>query len=205
MGRLLQNYKLNSKILVMNYRVLFSLLCLFSVSAYAQKKVVIYDLETRVPIRQVRVRVDKSRTYTTPYTGQLVLPEKFDTITVSHPKYLTHSMGFKEVGDSIGLIPRTRTLGKVEVVGEDLSKRLRENVEQWGVTDPKERQLLNPKTSVVDFDLVKIFDFKGRSRRRRTRKVKQALQKMDEKDPVKRAYEATVKDKGEKKEETTTK
>ena len=36
MGRLLQNYKLNSKILVMNYRVLFSLLCLFSVSAYAQ-------------------------------------------------------------------------------------------------------------------------------------------------------------------------
>ena len=114
-------------------------------------------------------------------------------------------MGFKEVGDSIGLIPRTRTLGEVEVVGEDLSKRLRENVEQWGVTDPKERQLLNPKTSVVDFDLVKIFDFKGRSRRRRTRKVKQALQKMDEKDPVKRAYEATVKDKGEKKEETTTK
>ena len=64
MGRLLQNYKLNSKILVMNYRVLFSLLCLFSVSAYAQKKGVIYDLETRVPIRQVRVRVDKSRTYT---------------------------------------------------------------------------------------------------------------------------------------------
>ena len=52
---------------------------------------------------------------------------------------------------------------------------------------------------------MKIFDFKGRSRRRRTRKVKQALQKMDEKDPVKRAYEATVKDKGEKKEETTTK
>ena len=185
MGRLLQNYKLNSKILVMNYRVLFSLLCLFSVSAYAQKKVVIYDLETRVPIRQVRVRVDKSRTYTTPYTGQLVLPEKFDTITVSHPKYLTHSMGFKEVGDSIGLIPRTRTL--------------------WGVTDPKERQLLNPKTSVVDFNFVEIFDFKGRARRRRTRKVKQALQKMDEKDPVKRAYEATVKDKGEKKEETTTK
>ena len=189
----------------MNYRVLFSLLCLFSVSVYAQKKVVIYDLETRVPIRQVRVRVDKSRTYTTPYTGQLVLPEKFDTITVSHPKYLTHSMGFKEVGDSIGLIPRTRTLGEVEVVGEDLSKRLRENVEQWGVTDPKERQLLNPKTSVVDFNFVEIFDFKGQARRRRTRKVKQALQKMDEKDPVKRAYEATVKDKGEKKEETTTK
>ena len=67
MVRLLQNYKLNSKILVMNYRVLFSLLCLFSVSAYAQKKVVIYDLETRVPIRQVRVRVDKSRTYTALY------------------------------------------------------------------------------------------------------------------------------------------
>ena len=60
MGRLLQNYKFNSKILVMNYRVLFPLLCLFSVSAYAQKKVVIYDLETRVPTRQVRVRVDKS-------------------------------------------------------------------------------------------------------------------------------------------------
>ena len=189
----------------MNYRVLFSLLCLFAASAYGQKKVVIYDMETRVSIRQVRVRVDKARTFTTPYTGQLVLPEKFDSISVTHPKYLTHAMGFKEVGDSIGLIPRTRTLGEVEVVGEDLSKRLRENVEQWGVTDPKERQLINPKTGLANFDIVEVFDFKGKARRRRTRKVKEALKKMEDKDPVKRTYEATVKDKGEKKEETTTK
>ena len=78
-------------------------------------------------------------------------------------------------------------------------------MEQWGITDPKERQLINPKTGLANFDIVEVFDFKGKARRRRTRKVKQALQKMDEKAPVKRAYEATVKDKGEKKEETTTK
>ncbi len=173
----------------------FLLLCLASWSVYAQKRVVIYDLETKVPIRQVRVRVDRARTFTTPYTGQLTLPEKFDSIIVSHPKYLTYSVAFKDVADSIGLIPRTHTLGEVEIVADDLSKRLRDNVNQWGITDRTEGQLANPKTSVADFDFFPVFDFKGNARKRRTRKVKKALGNLDEKDPVKRAYEEAVKGK----------
>lgn len=181
----------------MRCRLFFSLLCLAALSGYAQKRVVIYDLETKVPIRQVRVRVDRARTFTTPYTGRLILPEKFDTIIVSHPKYLSCSVSFNEVGDSIGLIPRTHTLGEVEIVAEDLSKRLRDNVKQWGVVDRTEGQLENPKQSLAEFDFFHVFDFKGKARQRRTRKVKKALGNLDEKDPIKRAYEQAVKGKEE--------
>ncbi len=181
--------------LIMCRRFFFLLLCLVSLLGYAQKRVVIYDLETKVPIRQVRVRVDRARTFTTPYTGQLSLPEKFDTIMVIHPKYLTMSLSFKEVGDSIGLIPRTHTLGEVEVVGEDLSKRLNDNLKHWGVIDPTELQLANPKSSVADFDFFSVFDFKEKARQRRQRKVKKALGELDEKDPIKRAYEEMEKKK----------
>lgn len=178
-------------------RFFFSFFCLVALSGYAQKRVVIYDLETKVPIRQVRVRVDRARTFTTPYTGQLTLPAKFDTLIVSHPKYLSYTVAFKDVGDSIGLIPRTHTLGEVEVVAEDLSKRLRDNVNLWGITDPVENQLVNPKRSVADFDFFNMFDFKGKARKKRTRKVKKALGDLDEKDPIKRAYEQSVKGKEE--------
>ncbi len=105
------------------------------------------------------------------------------------------SLSFKEVGDSIGLIPRTHTLGEVEVVGEDLSKRLNDNLKHWGVIDPTELQLANPKSSVADFDFFSVFDFKEKARLRRQRKVKKALGELDEKDPIKRAYEEMEKKK----------
>ena len=179
----------------MIHRVIFSLLCLLPLTMAAQKNVVIYDLENKVPIRQARVRVDGVRTFTTPYTGQIVLPEKFDSIIVSHPKYLQTTLKHDAVTDSIGLIPKTHTLGEVEIVAEDLAKRLQKNVEDWGLTDKTERQLVSPKTSLAEFDFVQIFDFKGKARRKRTRKVKKALSEMDndEKDPVIRAYKETVK------------
>ncbi len=185
-------------------RRLFTLsLSLLALTVYAQKKVVIYDLETKVPIRQARVWVDHARTFTTPYTGVITLPEKFDTLVVSNPKYLTYTVTAKNVGDSIGLIPRTRTLGEVEILGEDLTKRFDKNLSEWRKQDKKELAMIHPKTSLADFDFVRLFDFKGRARRKRTRKVTEALIKMEtqEQDPIKRAYEKAMKEKGEQEEE----
>lgn len=179
----------------MKCRFLFVLLCFLPLSMAAQRRVVIFDLETKVPIRQARVRVDKARTFTTPYTGQVVLPEKFDTVVVSHPNYLTTGLSGSMVGDTIGLIPKAHTLTEVEVVADDLSKRLKQNVEEWGLMDKTESQLANPNESLVEFDIVKMLDFKGRARRKRTRKVKKALVEMEnqEKDPIVKAYKDTVK------------
>ena len=147
---------------------------------------------------------DHARTFTTPYTGVITLPEKFDTLVVSNPKYLTYTVAAKNVGDSIGLIPRTRTLGEVEILGEDLTKRFDKNLSEWRKQDKKELAMIHPKTSLADFDFVRIFDFKGRARRKRTRKVTEALIKMEnqEQDPIKRAYEKAMKEKREQEEAT---
>ena len=192
----------------MKLRILLLFFCIISLPTFAQKRVLIYDLETKVPIRQARVRVDRARTFTANYTGQIMLPAKFDSIIVTHPKYLSLTLAAKNVGDSIGLIPKTHTLGEVEVIGEDLSKKLQQNVESWLKTDREKNAMQNVGAGGASFDIVEVFDFKGKARRKRTRKVKEALIKMDEteKDPIKRAYKEAIKNKQreeEEKEETT--
>lgn len=171
--------------------------------AVAQKRVVVYDLETRTPIQKARIRVDRMRTFSTDMLGTFVTPARYDTLEISTPKHLVRKLAASEVGDSIGLLLKAHTLGEVEVVGEDLSKRLQRNVDDW-ITKDRERNALNSNSGgIVSFDIVNVFDFKGKARRKRTRKVKQALADMEEteEDPIKRAYKNTIKNRRQQEEE----
>lgn len=180
--------------------LLISLLCWHT--AEAQKKVVVYDLETRTPIQKARIRVDRMRTYSTDMLGTFVTPVRYDTLEVSTPKHLTCKLAATAVGDSIGLIPQAHTLNEVEVYADDLGKRLNKNLDLWTTQDKKEIDMMS-SSSGVSFDLVKVFDFKGRARAKRTRKVKSALDKMevDSDDPIEQAYLKTLKDKKKREEE----
>lgn len=180
------------------YRYLVLLLLVgFCHLSKAQKRVIVYDLETRTPLKSARLWVDRARTYSTDYTGHATLPAKFDSVAVSHAKYLTRKLSSQNLTDSIGLIPVGHTLDEVTVYGEDLSKRLNQNLDLWTKQNLKEIQLATAHSGIGDLDMLSVFDFAGKARRKRTRKVNESLKKLDQysEDPIEQAYYETLKGK----------
>lgn len=166
--------------------------------AKAQKRVVVYDLETHTPLRSARLWVDRARTYSTDYTGRATLPAKFDSVAVSHAKYLTRKLSSQNITDSIGLIPVGHTLDEVTVYGEDLSKRLNKNLDLWTKQNKKEIEMATAQSGIGNLDVIGFFDFAGKSRRKRTRKVNNSLKELEKysDDPIEQAYYETLKEKG---------
>lgn len=185
-------------------KYLLLLICLLHWhTANAQKRIVVYDLETRTPIQKTRIRVDRMRTFSTDLRGTFVTPIKFDTLEISGAKYLTCKVAYKAVGDSIGLIPNAHNLSEVVIYGEDLAKKLNNNIDRWTTQDLQEIVMQNSNGG-VGIDLVSLLDFKGRARAKRTRKVKSALEKLDvdSEDPIEQAYINAMKQKQKQAGET---
>ena len=185
-------------------KYLLLLICLLHWhTANAQKRIVVYDLETRTPIQKARIRVDRMRTFSTDLRGTFVTPVKYDTLEISSAKYLTCKVAYKAVGDSIGLIPNAHNLSEVVIYGEDLAKKLNNNIDRWTTQDLQEIVMQNSNGG-VGIDLASLLDFKGRARAKRTRKVKSALEKLDvdSEDPIEQAYINAMKQKQKQAGET---
>ena len=58
-----------------------------SVSAFAQKRFVVVDVETRVPIRGVNVQSGIHRADTTDWQGFITIPDSCRTLSLTHVKY----------------------------------------------------------------------------------------------------------------------
>lgn len=71
-------------------RILFiSLLIVTSMSAFAQKRGVIIDIETRVPIGDARLFLSTNKEVDTNYRGEFHIVGDFNSLSIVHPKYLT--------------------------------------------------------------------------------------------------------------------
>lgn len=180
----------------MKHRVLLLFLVSMLVSAgWAQRKVVIYDLETHTPLRRVLIWADRQLADSTDYRGQAVLPARFDTLLVSRPGYIALRIPAKSVGDSIPLLSKMNSISEVVVYGEDRTKAVQAAVDRWTKEERTEYALRHPKTG-VSFDLQRLFDFRGRRARRQRKRMEQLFRQMDarENDPIIRAYRATLRD-----------
>ena len=169
--------------------LLIAIILGMAVAAQAQKRIIVYDKETKVPVPKARVRVDRMRTFSTDYQGRFVAPARYDTLEIICPKYLTCKMAATAVGDSIGLIPSSHNLNEVVVYGEDLAKKLNRNLTNWTQQDPVETALKNAQSG-VSLDVTKLLDFKTRARNKRMKKVGAALDQLakDSDDPIEQAY-----------------
>jgi len=87
--------------------------------AGAQGVVVIADIETRVPVRNVTVRTNTSRQAVTDYTGTFYLAEDYQSATLTHMNYLSRTLTRKEMKDTVFLLPKTHTLSEVTIWGEE--------------------------------------------------------------------------------------
>lgn len=150
-----------------------------SLVLHAPKERVIWvaDIESRRPLKNVMVQLDRRQERVkTEWGGRFILKnDSFQTITLSHPKYLTHIIEKKEgVPDTIFLLPSGEQLAEVVVIGkapkmavstEDVRKYAAKNY-----TPPE-----NGGAS-VSFDFFSLIDFKGRKQRKRAKKMKQVLE-----------------------------
>lgn len=119
-----------------------------SFSVKAQRKIMVYDAETKVPMRKVWVWADTQKCDSTNYLGQTTIPQQFDTLTIIKPKYLPLRIPARMVGDSISMIKDEKMIGEVVVYGKDMQTQLNKTIQGWMKADANERAMLAPPLSV---------------------------------------------------------
>lgn len=164
------------------------------------RKFVVADMETRVPVRDAVVSTKSGYRDTTNYRGICYIPVQFDTLSVSHGKYLTERLTAKETRDTTYLIPNSHQISEVTVWGEggpSVSKGLTEQV----------RQIFreNTPSAGFGFDFAKILDGRYRRDMKHLRKTKEIFKEMDkdDEDPIVKAYKQAMAEKKKESEGKT--
>jgi hypothetical protein len=130
------------------------------------------DIESRKPLKNVMIQLDRrTEKVQTEWGGRFILKnDSFQTMTLTHPSYLTRVIDQKEgVPDTIFLLPSGQQLAEVVVIGhapkmafsmEDIRKYAAENYTPSG------------SGAVANFDFFDLIDFKGRKHKKRAKKMK---------------------------------
>ena len=103
------------------------------ITAAGQRRLVVVDVETRVPIRHANVTSSAHAADTTDWQGFVTVPDSCRTLSLTHVNYESRILNLTEVKDTIFLISKLMGLPEVTVLGhgkgEDelkaLKKRLR--------------------------------------------------------------------------------
>lgn len=155
------------------------------------RKFVVADMETRVPVRDAVVSTKSGYRDTTNYRGICYIPVLFDTLSVTHGKYLTERLTAKEIKDTTYLIPTSHQISEVTVWGDgtpSVSKGLTEQV----------RQIFRDNTrGGMAFDFAKMLDKRYRRDMKHLRKTREIFKEMDkdDEDPIVRAYKEAMEEK----------
>lgn len=163
------------------------------------RKFVVADMETRVPVRDAVVSTKSGYRDTTNYRGICYIPVQFDTLSVSHGKYLTERLTAKEIKDTTYLIPNSHQISEVTVWGDgtpSVSKGLTEQIRQ--IFRENDRGGLG-------FDFAKILDGRYRRDMKHLRKAKEIFKEMDkdDEDPIVKAYKQAMAEKKKESEGKT--
>ena len=118
--------------------IIFLLLFCCSLTAKSADTLVVVDASTGVPIRNVIVYLDYTASVSTTYDGKFLLNHKhFDELKLRHPAYLERIMLPEEiVSDTIRMLPKTKVLSEVVVIGEKKKK-------EFKLISPTDAQLLS--------------------------------------------------------------
>lgn len=112
------------------YRLyLIVVFCLWYADVWAQRRLIVASLESKVPQRDIKVRVDNGNEFLTPWNGEIEVPDSFRRVTLSHPKFQHRYVLHDELhGDTIYLIPTLHAIDEVVVLGTDRRKELMTNI-----------------------------------------------------------------------------
>lgn len=155
--------------------------------ARAQKTCVIASAEDHVPLREALIHTSNNHWARTDYRGYWTMKYQFDSATVSKPGYLKATIRYKELPDTVFLLPEARQIGEVTVWGKNQEHidRMEENIQQKVLEQPQ-------AITGVGFDAFGWMDKQGRRDRKHLQKAKEIFKEMDRKDPIVSAYEKAV-------------
>lgn len=100
-----------------------TILCVLVLSVVAcvqaQRQLVVVNVESKVPIRDVRVNTDHGQETRTAWNGLFTVPDTFTRIDLAHPEYERRYVLRSELhSDTIFLIPNIHALREVVIYGE---------------------------------------------------------------------------------------
>ena len=85
----------------------------------AQHKMVVVNVESKVPIRNVKISTDNGQEMRTSWDGQFIVPDSFRRIDFVHPDFERRYVLSGELhSDTIFLIPNTNALHEVVIYGQ---------------------------------------------------------------------------------------
>lgn len=158
----------------MNRQTALLLLLLLSLTAGAQRRFVVVDVETRTPIRGVNVTSSSHRADTTDWRGFVVVDDSCRTLSLTHVKYESRILNTDEVADTIFLISKLMGLPEITVFGQGKDDNRLKELRRQMRADKTEQQLAAADPS-RGFNVLGLLQklFKRRKDKRRQR-----LQKM---------------------------
>ena len=112
----------------------------------AQKRGVVRDLETNVPLRDVIIYGKHGLKVTTDWAGRFELPIDSGSVTFSHRKYMSRPVNVEEIDSTVYLLPSGEMLNEVVVWGK------RGNKDHLAAYNAKEMQM--QQALPANFDLL---------------------------------------------------
>lgn len=135
----------------------------------AQKAGVVFDMETRRPVDNVKIYVNPTGQTVTDRHGRFVVNASCHSVTFSHVSYESRSMHKTELRDTVWLMPKMHTLDEVVITA--VGPKMRLNIEKIS----KDASTYGTPSSGMSFDLFSIFD---RSQKRKSGKERERFNKI---------------------------
>ena len=165
------------------------------ISAHAQRRIQVYDPETNKPLDRVAIWTDNGKADTTNILGQAWLPEKFDTLRISKPGYVSLCIPQRWVEDTVPMIRDYNHIGEV-VVYANRDTDFERAVRRWTKADRVETELRNPITG-ISFNMADLLNRQRRRDKKNAKKMEKIFRQLDSDDenPIIHTYREALKDK----------
>jgi hypothetical protein len=176
---------------ILSLFILLTAFCQTHAQEAQGKKLVVIDIETKVPMRGVIVSTKTGYRDTTNWRGICHVPAAFDTLTVFKHNYIPERLIANELKDTTALIPSGSAISEVTVWGKN---NVNQNIKEGISSQP----LPNPSNASISysFDFANLIDRRGRRDRKHLKTVKNKFQEMDVTgDPIVDAYNRVMQEK----------
>lgn len=160
------------------------MVCLGLASGKAQKTCVIASAEDHVPIREALIHTNNNHWARTDYRGYWTMRYQFDSATVSKPGYIKATIRYKELPDTVFLLPEAKQIGEVTVWGKN-----QEHIENMENNIQEKINSIPTSPTGIGFNAFGWMDKQGRRDRKHKEQAQKIFKQMDKKDPVVSAYE----------------
>ena len=144
----------------------------------AQRKIVVCDIETKIPLRGVAVVVPSLYTDTTDYQGICHLPASFTEATFTRAGYLGYTMQEATAVDTLMLLPAMNSLTEVTIWGKD---RRAESIMMFSEAAKAAAAQMPRQSSGASFDFANMLDRRGRRDKAHLKEAKEVLREWDAK------------------------